>query len=45
VGQTPRTEAIAWIAASDELVIASSAEGLSTVAREAEALGVAVKRI
>jgi hypothetical protein len=42
VGKTTRTEALAWIAASAQLVQASRAEGLSTVAREAELLGVAV---
>jgi glycosyltransferase involved in cell wall biosynthesis len=45
VGHATRSEAVAWIAASDELVIASSAEGLSTVAREAEALGIRVTRL
>ena len=45
IGHAPRTEAVAWIAASDELVIASAFEGLSTVAREADALGVRVRRL
>jgi glycosyltransferase involved in cell wall biosynthesis len=40
VGTAPRREALAWIAASDLVVSASSAEGLSTVKREADALGV-----
>jgi glycosyltransferase involved in cell wall biosynthesis len=43
VGKTSRKEAALWIASSDELVIASRAEGLSTVAREAEQLGVPVR--
>lgn len=43
VGQTTRADAALWIAASDELVIGSRAEGLSTVAREAEQLGVPVR--
>ena len=45
IGNAPRTEAVAWIAASDELVIASAFEGLSTVVREADALGVRVRRL
>lgn len=45
VGKTTRTEAATWMAASDELVIASRAEGLSTVAREASELGVPVRFI
>ncbi len=43
VGKTTRAEAALWMAASDELVIASRAEGLSTVAREANELGVPVR--
>lgn len=43
-GRTTRAEALAWIAASQELVQASVAEGCSTVEREAEALGVPVTR-
>lgn len=42
-GLVPRTEALAWIRAADEVVHASTAEGLSTVMREAEALGVPVR--
>jgi glycosyltransferase involved in cell wall biosynthesis len=42
LGTTPRHEALAWIGAADELVHASRAEGLSTVVREAEELGVPV---
>ena len=42
LGTMPRTEALAWIGAADEVVHASSAEGLSTVVREAEHLGVPV---
>jgi teichuronic acid biosynthesis glycosyltransferase TuaC len=45
VGDVPRDEALAWIAASDALVHASEAEGLSTVIREAELLGVRVDRV
>lgn len=42
LGTTPRAETLAWIGAADEVVHASSAEGLSTVVREAEHLGVPV---
>ncbi len=42
VGMTAREEALAWIGAADALVHASHAEGLSTVLREAAALGVPV---
>jgi teichuronic acid biosynthesis glycosyltransferase TuaC len=42
LGTTRRHEALAWIGAADELVHASEAEGLSTVLREAEELGVRV---
>lgn len=42
VGQVTRSEALAWIGAADEVVHASHAEGLSTVVREAEHLGVPV---
>ena len=45
VGKTTRDEAVAWIGAADMLLHASRAEGLSTVIREAEALGVPVVRI
>ena len=40
VGRTARPVALAWIAAADEVLHASLAEGLSTVEREALALGV-----
>jgi teichuronic acid biosynthesis glycosyltransferase TuaC len=40
VGRAPRSEALAWIAAADVVLHASRAEGLSTVEREAEGLGV-----
>lgn len=40
VGQLPRPEALAWIGAADVLLHASRTEGLSTVLREASALGV-----
>jgi glycosyltransferase involved in cell wall biosynthesis len=42
VGTTPRAEALAWIGAADAVLHASKTEGLSTVVREAEALGVPV---
>jgi teichuronic acid biosynthesis glycosyltransferase TuaC len=42
VGRVPRDEALAWIGAADVLIHASEAEGLSTVVREAEALGTPV---
>ena len=42
VGRTTRDEALAWIASSARLVQPSRAEGLSTVVREAEILGVPV---
>lgn len=45
LGTTPRPEALSWIGAADELVFASLAEGLSTVVREAEHLGVKVTKI
>ncbi len=45
LGRRPRDEALAWIGAADELVHASRAEGLSTVVREAEHLGVKVTRL
>jgi teichuronic acid biosynthesis glycosyltransferase TuaC len=41
-GRTTRPDALAWIASSSELVQASREEGLSTVVREAEQLGVRV---
>jgi glycosyltransferase involved in cell wall biosynthesis len=44
-GTVPRDEALAWIGAADALLFASRAEGLSTVVREAEALGVRVERV
>jgi glycosyltransferase involved in cell wall biosynthesis len=43
VGALPRAEALAWIGAADALLFASRKEGLSTVVREAEALGVRVE--
>ena len=42
VGALERGEALAWIGAADALIQASTAEGLSTVVREAEALGTPV---
>jgi len=45
LGTTPRGEALSWISAADEVVHASQAEGLSTVLREAEQLGVNVTRL
>jgi glycosyltransferase involved in cell wall biosynthesis len=39
LGALPRRETLAWIGAADLLIHASEAEGLSTVMREAEALG------
>jgi teichuronic acid biosynthesis glycosyltransferase TuaC len=45
VGPATRDEALAWIASSAELVQASRVEGLSTVVREAELLGVPVTSI
>jgi teichuronic acid biosynthesis glycosyltransferase TuaC len=42
VGAVGRTAALAWIGAADALLHASAAEGLSTVVREAEALGTRV---
>jgi glycosyltransferase involved in cell wall biosynthesis len=45
VGAVPREEALAWIGAADALIHASTAEGLSTVVREAEALGTRVVRV
>ncbi len=45
VGAVARNDALAWIAAADLLIHASATEGLSTVIREAEALGTKVARI
>jgi glycosyltransferase involved in cell wall biosynthesis len=45
VGAVGRPQALAWIGAADVLLHASEAEGLSTVVREAEALGTPVIRI
>jgi teichuronic acid biosynthesis glycosyltransferase TuaC len=45
VGAVPREEALAWIGAADVVLHASEAEGLSTVVREAEALGTPVKTV
>ncbi len=45
VGTVGRTTALAWIGAAAELLHASTAEGLSTVVREAEALGTRVVRL
>jgi teichuronic acid biosynthesis glycosyltransferase TuaC len=45
VGAVARSDALAWIGAADALIHASAAEGLSTVVREAEALGTRVVRI
>ncbi len=45
VGAVGRDQALAWIGAADALLHASTAEGLSTVVREAEALGTRVVRI
>lgn len=42
LGKTSRREALGWIGAADEVVHASKLEGLSTVVREAEHLGVPV---
>lgn len=42
VGMTTREDALAWIGAADALLHASQKEGLSTVVREAESLGVPV---
>lgn len=42
LGKTTRRETLGWIGAADELVHASHIEGLSTVVREAETLGVPV---
>jgi glycosyltransferase involved in cell wall biosynthesis len=40
VGTRPRRDTLTWLGAADEIVHASMAEGLSTVIREAEHLGV-----
>lgn len=45
VGRIPREEALAWMRASNSLWFASEAEGLPTVIREAEALGVPVRML
>jgi len=43
LGAVSRREALTWIGAADLLIHASEAEGLSTVLREAEALGTPVE--
>ena len=45
VGMLGRTDSLAWIGAADAVIHASRVEGLSTVVREAEALGVHVMRV
>jgi teichuronic acid biosynthesis glycosyltransferase TuaC len=45
VGAVGRRAALAWIGAAQEVLHASTAEGLSTVVREAEALGTRVVRL
>jgi glycosyltransferase involved in cell wall biosynthesis len=45
LGALGRRDALAWIGAGDVLFHASAAEGLSTVVREAEALGTRVVRL
>jgi glycosyltransferase involved in cell wall biosynthesis len=45
LGTVPREEALAWIGAAAALLHASESEGLSTVVREAEALGTPVVRV
>ncbi len=45
LGTVGRATALAWIGAAQELLHASAAEGLSTVVREAEALGTRVVRL
>jgi len=45
VGTVPRQEALAWIGAAEYVIHASRSEGLSTVVREAEGLGVPVVAI
>ncbi|HEX3770865.1 MAG TPA: glycosyltransferase [Polyangiaceae bacterium] len=45
LGVLGRRDALAWIGAADALLHASVAEGLSTVVREAEALGTRVVRL
>lgn len=44
-GALGRPKALAWIGAADLLIVASETEGLSTVIREASALGTRVLRI
>lgn len=43
LGKAERRETLAWIAAADAVLHASTAEGLSTVVREAELLGTPVR--
>jgi teichuronic acid biosynthesis glycosyltransferase TuaC len=45
VGRVGRATALTWIGAATEVLHASAAEGLSTVVREAEALGTRVVRL
>lgn len=44
-GMLARTEAVTWIAAADELWIASREEGAPTVVREAETVGTSIRWI
>ncbi len=45
VGKTTHADALTWIAAADTLAFASEEEGLSTVLREAEALGTEIVHV
>jgi glycosyltransferase involved in cell wall biosynthesis len=45
VGLQPRAEALAWLASATELLLTSEAEGLSTVEREAKALGITTRKV
>jgi glycosyltransferase involved in cell wall biosynthesis len=45
VGLEPRVRALSWLASAKALLMTSEAEGLSTVEREAQALGIAVQYV
>jgi glycosyltransferase involved in cell wall biosynthesis len=45
VGLEPRVRALSWLASAEALLMTSEAEGLSTIEREAHALGIAVQYV
>jgi teichuronic acid biosynthesis glycosyltransferase TuaC len=45
VGLEPRDRALSWLASAEALLMTSEAEGLSTIEREAHALGITVRYV